>query len=447
MTKKIIKAILIISFLTLGVGIFLFAPIDRRPLLERAYYNSMMAKLDTLIIEEHASNTSLWAGWARENIIPDFITPMAGYRPRDRYEDVHDSLFVHVIVLDNGTAKVAFISFDLLIAPPLLEKRLQKSRMDQIPDVDFIYLSASHTHNGIGGWDNSLGGQMMTGNFNEDILDHLESKTFECVKNASRNMSASKLSYFDVSANKYVQNRLDQNSPEDGVIRGIEIVNSNGEKAILTTFSAHATNILAQSLSISGDYPGQLNHYLEKAGYDFAMFMAGAVGSHRLDSVKGESFNLIKTAGKELASLIVNNKETAPLDGKTIPISFKNITLKLGKSQLRITDNFILRDWAFNAIFSPLEAEIKYLEIGKLLFLGMPGDFSGEILIENGIYDLAETLDKKLIVTSFNGDYIGYITEDHHYDISKRSEIREMNWVGPYYGTYFSEIASELIRK
>jgi neutral ceramidase len=77
----------------------------------------------------------------------------------------------------------------------------------------------------------------------------------------------------------------------------------------------------------------------------------------------------------------------------------------------------------------------------------MPCDFSGEILIENGVYDLAEKLDKQLIVTSFNGDYIGYITEDHHYDISKRSEIREMNWVGPHYGAYFKEILRELVQK
>jgi hypothetical protein len=63
-----------------------------------------------------------------------------------------------------------------------------------------------------------------------------------------------------------VQNRLDPQSQEDGMIRGIEIVNNNGEKAILTVFSAHATNIPSRSRSISGDYPGQLNRCLEKGG-------------------------------------------------------------------------------------------------------------------------------------------------------------------------------------
>jgi hypothetical protein len=51
------------------------------------------------------------------------------------------------------------------------------------------------------------------------------------------------------------------------------------------------------------------------------MYMAGAVGSHRLDSVKGESFDRIRAAGEELSSLVMNYKETAPLEGNpTFPL-------------------------------------------------------------------------------------------------------------------------------
>jgi uncharacterized membrane protein YiaA len=58
--KKIVfKTVLIIGILTLVVGILLFAPIDRRPLSERDFYISMMAKLDTVVIEEHVSDAPL----------------------------------------------------------------------------------------------------------------------------------------------------------------------------------------------------------------------------------------------------------------------------------------------------------------------------------------------------------------------------------------------------
>lgn len=446
MMKKILKIISIFLILVLALGIFLFAPIDRQPLQERAFYAAMMAKLDTLQITEHIADTGLLAGWHRENIIPDFITPMAGYSPRDQYENVHDSLFVNVIVLGNGSAKVAMVSYDLLITPPLLEERIRQRQAEILPEIDFIYFSASHTHNGIGGWDSSMGGQMMTGNFNEKILDRLEEKTFECIRKASRATQASRLIFFEAAAHKYVQNRLDAQSAEDGMIRGIELENTSGEKAILATYSAHATNIPSSSLSISDDYPGQLTRQLERKSYNFAMFMAGTVGSHRLDSIEGQAFVRVENAGQKLSDLIVEKKKEDTLRQKPA-ISFRNIPVEFGPSQMRIAKDFKLRDWAFRAFFAPLEGKIQYLEIGNLLFLGMPCDFSGEIAIETGLYDLARNSGQKLIVTSFNGDYVGYITEDHHYDVTKRSEIREMNWVGPYFGKYFNEIIEALIQK
>ena len=445
MLKKSIKIILILMILTFTLSLLLISPINRKPLSERDFYNTMRNYMDSLEIKSYHSESQLKAGWHRKNIIPDFEVPMAGYRLRKNFDQIHDTLFVHVLMLDNGLVRVAFISYDLLITPPLLKQRIEQSITNRIPEIDFVYFSATHTHNGIGGWDNSLGGQLMSGKYNEAILDHLEKMTFKCLEQAYTNMGDAYLKYFEVNAEKYVRNRIDPSSAEDGMIRGIEVEQQSGQKAILTTYSAHATNIPAKSRYISGDYPAQLNKSLEQSGYDFAMFMAGAVGSHRLDTSEPKSLELAKTTGVELSKLISHTKTTTLPD--SITIAFKEIDIELGESQLRISDNFHLRNWAFNAVFQPLKGEIKYLEIDNLLFLGMPCDFSGEILIKNDLYKLAEKLNKKLIVTSFNGNYIGYITEDGHYDNSNNSEVREMNWVGPYYGKYFSEIITLILEK
>lgn len=445
MLKKSIRIILILVILVFTLGLLLISPINRKPLSERDFYNKMITYLDSLDINSYPSESKLKAGWHRKSIIPNFETPMAGYRPRGSFDQIHDSLFVHVMILDNGMAKVAFISYDLLITPPLVKQRIEQSITDRMPKIDFVYFSATHTHNGIGGWDNSLGGQLMSGRYNEAILDHLEKMTFQCLEEASANMGDASLKYFEVNADKYVRNRIDPSSAEDGMIRGIEVEQQSGSKAILTTYSAHATNIPSESRQISGDYPAQLNKYLEKSGYDFAMFMAGAVGSHRLDTSEPKSLELVQSTGMELSALIPQANRTDLPD--TITFAFKKIDIELGESQLRISDNFHLRDWAFNAAFPPLKAEIKYLGIGNLIFLGMPCDFSGEILIENDLYQQAEKMNKKLIITSFNGNYIGYITEDAHYDVSNNSEVREMNWVGPYHGDYFSEIIELILEK
>ncbi len=51
-----------------------------------------------------------------------------------------------------------------------------------------------------------------------------------------------------------------------------------------------------------------------------------------------------------------------------------------------------------------------------------------------------------LVVTSFNGGYIGYITPDKYYDL-KRYETRDMNLFGPYNGAYLSEMMQLLLQK
>ena len=48
---------------------------------------------------------------------------------------------------------------------------------------------------------------------------------------------------------------------------------------------------------------------------------------------------------------------------------------------------------------------------------------------------LAQSKGLNLIVTTFNGGYIGYITPDSLYD-ENFHEVREMNWYGPVLSSY-----------
>jgi hypothetical protein len=89
---------------------------------------------------------------------------------------------------------------------------------------------------------------------------------------------------------------------------------------------------------------------------------------------------------------------------------------------------------------------MRYMKIGNLIFLGTPCDFSGEIYVRDGLGQLAERQGNKLLITSFDGDYVGYITYDDHFGHSEQEEIMAMNWVGPHYGNYFSQIVQKLIQ-
>jgi hypothetical protein len=112
-----------------------------------------------------------------------------------------------------------------------------------------------------------------------------------------------------------------------------------------------------------------------------------------------------------------------------------------------VSENLKLRNWLFKTALSDLEGELTYLKVGNTLLIGTPCDFSGEIFVNESLAQYAKAKGLNLIITSFNGNYIGYITHDGHYDSVSRAEVREMNWVGPYYGQYFSEIIKKLIDK
>ncbi len=51
-----------------------------------------------------------------------------------------------------------------------------------------------------------------------------------------------------------------------------------------------------------------------------------------------------------------------------------------------------------------------------------------------------------LMITSFDGGYIGYVTPDRYYG-RKAYETRDMNWFGPQNGAYFEEMMAGLLGK
>ena len=108
------------------------------------------------------------------------------------------------------------------------------------------------------------------------------------------------------------------------------------------------------------------------------------------------------------------------------------------EQSFRISSNLIIRPWIFNYLVGDSPKFISSLRIGNILIVGTPCDFSGELVdpIEKSITN------KKLnlMINSFNGGYVGYITDDRWYDNEEINtyETYTMNWFGPYNGKYFS---------
>jgi len=371
---------------------------------------------------------------------------MAGYAPRDSFNAVHDTLYTRILAINNGSKQVFMISMDLLLVPPIIKTEVE-TRLMEHGNEDFVYFSATHTHSGLGGWEDHVGGRFIVGTYNETWVNNVVTNTLDHIEKARASMATTSVSFFDTSADEYVINRLAwDEGTKDGKIRGLKFERSDKKKAVLFTYSAHATSITSKSRSLSGDYPAEVDNELTKQGWDFPMYMAGMVGSHSLANVEGEDYELTKNAGVILSQKIQQAQGHAMTD--TLSITTDHISIESGPSQLRVFDNWKLRDWVFRLLFGPLKAEITYLKLGDVLFLGTSCDFSGELAVNNKLDSLASTANENLIITSFNGYYTGYITEDRHYDpFKQKAEVRAMNWVGPYHGEYYSEMVKKLLAK
>ncbi len=441
------KTALTIFTLILLVFFAIIKPLDRRAPETLPEYKEVMHTLDT--IDFHPpSSSQMRAGWAMTNITPDHPVPLAGYGPRYPQTSVHDSLFVRVMVFDNGMKREAVVSLDLLLFPKTLARKIRNPELLRQLHLDGIYTGVTHTHSSFGGWDNSLVGKQVFGSYDAGLIDSLSKIIADNIKSASANMQTAQLSYIKLAVPELMYNRLDdRNGAIDPWLRVLEVKRHDGKRAMLVSYPAHPINIDSEIRALSRDYPGVLIDRLESAGdTDFAMFMAGMAGSHHLKSMGKKDFSLTNYAGVVLADKILNDTAFVP-DIPPFALGFYRFDSQLHTSLMRISKHLAIRNWLFRAALGPLEGRVEVLRIGSILMIGLPCDFSGEISVNERLDSLAEAKGLHLMITGFNGDYIGYITDDKYYDTVDKDEVRLMNWTGPYKGKYFGDIIKKIIEK
>jgi neutral ceramidase len=385
------------------------------------------------------------AGWAKESIVPEFHIPIASYGIRKDFECVHDSLYARALVFDNGSKKVAIVSLDLLIVPPVLIERIaSRGNLSGIKAGD-IYFSATHTHNSVGGWADNVAGRFLAGEYNEKMIEKLIASIHSAIKKANAGLEDASIGYDQYKSSSIVMNRLvGTHGTIDPWLRVIKIQKKSGAVAVFTTFSAHASCLSSKNNCLSGDYPGFLIRSLERSGkIEFALFCAGAVGSMGPGDLGRRNYRQASAIADNLSGKILYNLDKIEMRYTDTIVSFF-VPLSLREPHLKISNDFRFRPWVFNWLMGEQSTGISALRLGNIVLIGTPCDFSGELV---SYFDkISREKNMHTIITSFNGGYIGYITNDRHYDLVK-SETREMNWYGPYNGAYFTEIINQILRK
>ena len=134
-----------------------------------------------------------------------------------------------------------------------------------------------------------------------------------------------------------------------------------------------------------------------------------------------------------LTNLVLTNRLTFGLVG---------VEVTLPALQVRVSNGVRLRPWLARRLLpvGPVTF-LQGLRLGDALWLSTPCDFSGELAL--GVKAAATEHRLAAVVTSFNGDYVGYVIPAKYYALDGY-EPRTMSFFGPQLPECFMAVLGEL---
>ena len=128
------------------------------------------------------------AGAASVVITPPLGISMAGYLVDRKAEGVHDDLYAHGLVVDDGSGPLAMLSLDLIAisSPTALRIREAVEQETEIPG-DRVLIAASHTHTG------PATVSVFATEADEDYIASLVSRCAECLAAAAHDLETAEL--------------------------------------------------------------------------------------------------------------------------------------------------------------------------------------------------------------------------------------------------------------
>lgn len=440
--KLFLRIVITLAILAVLLASITLAPVDRTLPEQQPFYPMMMQRLDSVLsLPLPIDTASLRVGFGKASITPGWPTATAGYVKRKgaKFTRIRDSVFVRVMIFELGEKRAAVASLDMLIVPPALLQMLDKELDGFVFPARQIFFGATHTHNSIGQWDNHLVGEVFAGPYDERLIKFLADQIKKALHEAWMNRKRARLYASSVSVNEAVTNRLIANGPVDSLLHVLITEREDGTRGIVTSYTAHATCLSSKDLRLSADYPGELVRRLEANGYDFALFLAGAVGSHAPVSLPDGDDKIARMSA--ILSTAAAEAVKHPVHADVLRVH--HIPLLLAEQQIRVSPGWRVRSWLSEKLLGDSNPALSMLQIGNVLLIGTPCDFSG--MLTKPVYEMAAGHNLHVAITSFNGGYIGYVTPDQYFDLNAY-ETQTMNWYGYGNGKYLTDCIFRIIQ-
>ncbi len=427
--------------------------VDSRPYLRAPYYAETSAQLRARIATNQVTRGELSAGFGCVRLTPSVNAaqddpvhgqfrrvPLAGYGSRQGKPaaGVHDDLFVKAVALRVGDCLEVMVGADALIIPREVSEAAARRVADELKlSRDQLYLGATHTHASLGGWGEGPVASQFAGDFQPGVRVWFADCIASAVRLALSDLRPAAFGHSRFAAPGFVRNRLvGELGRVDPDFTYAVLKQREGRLAVLGSYGAHATVLSGDMMEFSADYAGAWQRAVEQATGGMAVFLAGGVGSH--SPVPGTNgFAGAQRMGQALAAALLEQLPRTPLTNR-IAFGALTVPVVLPPLNVRVSDGLRLRPWIARRLLGASDHTLlQVLRLDDLLWMSTPCDFSGELAL-----DLKDTLRARgadAAVTSFNGDYVGYVIPARYYHLSGY-EPRLMSFFGPNVPDYFEEM-------
>ena len=445
-------------FLAFVLLVFLLSTsyVKRESYLDADYYKKTTERIDSIKSAMVIVKDSVQAGFSKVSITPNlnnseenysegkFIQiPLAGFGDRKGKSatGIHDSIFVKAVALKVGKQTVVFVGADLLIMPPNIIDSVTVLLSKKGIRREQLLFSATHSHSSLGGWGPGFIGEQFGGKENKNIQRWLIQQISKAVTSSIKDLRSARIGSGSFNAESYTRNRvIGESGTKNNDFSFITVEQKGYKKAIIGSFSAHATTMGSGNMEISADYPGYWARKIEETSADIALFFAGSVGSQSPVG-KGDGFDRPKFIGESLADSLNIFRQHVALNDK-ITFSFVSLKIRLPEYHIRLTTKINLSTFLSKKLMPPpVNVYLQAIRIDNMVWITAPSDYSGEYALQ--IKNALAVKGFNCNVSSFNGSYVGYIVPGRYFYLNEY-ESKLMGWFGPNMGEYTMDLIRQI---
>lgn len=351
-------------------------------------------------------------------------TPLAGYGGLQRrlpFPDVfgrypyafwfrpsagqHDQVGARALVLQTPTARVAWVTLDLIAVDRAFTRALrERLAATSFPPATLI-VSASHTHSGPGAFmDSELAGLIAVDRMDSTIRSALIESAATAIRRADGGRVPALVGATRVSAPAVTASRLHE--PLDSEILVLKVTRTDGQPlAVVWNFAIHGTMFPAGSLQLSGDVMGAASALLEQRLGVPALFVNGTVGDV---SPAGHGLPVLRETADALAAAV----ETGWAEARAVPavglrVARRTIALpRPAVSLKRCVGGWVPGFFAVPLFGLPAQTELLGAAVGDTAWVTIPGELqtSFGLAIKRELRGIFGAV----FLAGLSNDYLGY---------------------------------------